>query len=214
VFAAGLATVSLGATLVLRAAPLLTDSPDHAGLALPRYSVIPYEPVCQRGTPTVCVHPAFEELLPGVAARIGELAAPLAGVPGAPTRAEQLPRDSWDTAPDSVLPFDLYGTYSEPRTEYFAANIALGLARPGGPGRLLSPRDPSAGAWDALAIWLLQRLGETVDPMMFSRDADSYRVSLAAAERFGRLSPERQRAWLERNYAALRAGKVTLEDMP
>ena len=37
---------------------------------------------------------------------------------------------------------------------------------------------------------------------------------LLAADRFGALSPEEQRAWLEANFAALRAGELTLEEMP
>jgi hypothetical protein len=35
-----------------------------------------------------------------------------------------------------------------------------------------------------------------------------------ASERFGALSPEVQHAWLEANFAALRAGELTLEDLP
>lgn len=35
-----------------------------------------------------------------------------------------------------------------------------------------------------------------------------------AAERFAALSPEAQRAWLEANWDALRAGELTLEDLP
>jgi len=35
-----------------------------------------------------------------------------------------------------------------------------------------------------------------------------------ASERFGALSPEGHHAWLEANFAALRAGELTLEDLP
>ena len=37
---------------------------------------------------------------------------------------------------------------------------------------------------------------------------------IPAADRFGALSPEEQRAWLEANFAALRAGDLSLEDLP
>jgi hypothetical protein len=37
---------------------------------------------------------------------------------------------------------------------------------------------------------------------------------LLAADRFGALTPEEQRAWLEANFAALRAGELSLEDLP
>ena len=35
-----------------------------------------------------------------------------------------------------------------------------------------------------------------------------------AADRFGTLTPEAQHAWLEANFAALRDGEMTLEDLP
>jgi hypothetical protein len=37
---------------------------------------------------------------------------------------------------------------------------------------------------------------------------------IPAADRFGTLPPEEQRAWLEANLAALRAGELALEDLP
>jgi hypothetical protein len=46
-------------------------------------------------------------------------------------------------------------------------------------------------------------------------DADGLLAEIRlAADRFGALSPEAQRAWLEANFAALRAGTLTLEEMP
>jgi hypothetical protein len=36
----------------------------------------------------------------------------------------------------------------------------------------------------------------------------------AAIDRFAALSPEEQRGWLEANWEALRAGELTLEDLP
>ena len=45
-------------------------------------------------------------------------------------------------------------------------------------------------------------------------DATSMAEVRLAADRFGALTPEAQRAWLEANFAALRAGDLSLEDLP
>ena len=76
--------------------------------------------------------------------------------------------------------------------------------------------DSSAGrAQNAIAIWLVKRARIDPDRMLFGPPGSDYiRESLAAADRFARLSPAEQRRWLEEHYADLRAGKVTLEDLP
>lgn len=60
-----------------------------------RYELIPYEPVCEDGTVTVCVHPAYEPVLEEIAGDVDRIAKPLAGLPGLPDRIEQLPAPSY-----------------------------------------------------------------------------------------------------------------------
>jgi hypothetical protein len=49
---------------------------------------IPYVPECAGGAFTVCIHPAFEPYLGAMAAALQPAAAEIAGLPGAPVRAE------------------------------------------------------------------------------------------------------------------------------
>ena len=64
------------------------------------------------------------------------------------------------------------------------------------------------------------RADGVTDYMAFQQYADvqvgpEYVNSLhAAVDRFAAISPEEQRAWLEANWDALRAGELTLEDLP
>lgn len=75
------------------------------------FDPIPYEPVCEDGRVEVCVHPAYERLLPEIFGTINKVARPLEGVPDAPTRAVQAENtttydDERDSAPD-VATFDV-----------------------------------------------------------------------------------------------------------
>ncbi len=49
---------------------------------------IPYTPVCATVTIPVCIHPAFKDVLPDVTAALGPVLRELAGLPGAPVRAQ------------------------------------------------------------------------------------------------------------------------------
>ncbi len=52
---------------------------------------VPYTPDCAKTGFEVCVHPAFGTYLGAVAAALDPVAAEIAGLPGAPVRAEQVP---------------------------------------------------------------------------------------------------------------------------
>jgi hypothetical protein len=94
------------------------------------------------------------------------------------------------------------------------------------------PLGPATDAQVALALWLVRQAGDlptgarlsmddlTVEKWLMSQtgipsDAQGSEQRIAAAaERFAALTPAKQRAWLEENYSALRAGELTLEDLP
>lgn len=59
-----------------------------------------------------------------------------------------------------------------------------------------------------ISMWLVERAG-----MPFPYRSDDPAIS-AAADRFAALPTEAQRAWLELNWDALRAGELTLDQMP
>ena len=52
---------------------------------------VPYTPVCAKSGFPVCIHPAFAAYLPAATAALQPAAAEIAGLPGAPVRAEQVP---------------------------------------------------------------------------------------------------------------------------
>jgi hypothetical protein len=66
-----------------------------------------------------------------------------------------------------------------------------------------------AGITDPMG--LNQYLNET----RLAGDPEAFRAEVEAAiARFAALSPEEQRGWLEANWTSLRAGQLTLEDLP
>jgi hypothetical protein len=157
-----------------------------------------YDPSCVERSIPVCVHPAYEASLEDSADRVGRLVEPLLGVPGGPVRAEQLPERA--------------GLRSDGTLEIMPGPSAVGraaydLVREQGvefnPAQL------------AIAYWLLERVGEQnflAQGLLGVGQPDA--AVTAAVARFAALTPEAQRAWLEANYAALRAGELSLADLP
>ncbi len=223
---------------------LLTVQPaESAGQA-----VIPYQPVCQDGAITVCVHPAYRKMLPETADIINRLAQPLAGLPGVPTRAEQ--RSSMDVLlrkadlPEGTIVFDLknaakietgYETLthdvaqdlvadprSPSRVSYYARLAEIIAAGPDSSGVIAIP--PLSGmnpAQKVVADWLLIQIwGDVCEEV----NEGAFRCwgwgsphnpdTKAAHERLSALDPAVRRAWFEEHYVALRAGELTLADLP
>lgn len=190
---------------------------------------ISYEPVCAEETVPVCLHPAYESLLPRTADIVSAVIAPLTGFPGGITRAEQT---AFGPEPDSdgVFQFHLYDlSMGEAR---FAGSIAATVFMD-----LNDQTDNCFGLLDnaqyAVAAALVARGGWTFDPPMgtgFTCETSNFSPTggmeidpnaaavqtdiKAAADRFAALSVEEQRAWFEKHYAALRAGELTLDDLP
>lgn len=261
---------------------------------------VPFDYVCEDGRIEVCLHPAYEKVLPDIAATVNDIAEPLAGIPGIPDRAVQLsdnePTGQTNTgntlqlstlsvkggASDSFLSDEvtwelIYGQAAretgagagieavEPTSEdrkrcgrvmdrgvlvpaSEAQEVVRGwlLRRVGSQNTQyfmsvcsnsdelidrfanLEPEksdDPCAKLGDsvyqarlAVSGWLLRQTGryDSLDSESF---ADAVNDSLwpqtkTAIERFEALEPAERREWLEKNYAELRAGKVTLDDLP
>lgn len=185
-------------------------------------ALIPYEPVCEEGAVTVCVHPAYAARLPGVAATVNRIAAPLRGLPGVPTRAEQLPFGNIMPNPSGVVGLNLDLDLGERRERLsFLGQIA---------GRLIADGRGQTQVSQALAVWLLQTTGtvggdatceELVNPYGSARGGDPLRdhtreVCQAVAG-FTALPAERQRSWVIEHLSAVRAQRpdfVDLADLP
>lgn len=225
---------ALGAALVVAAfgfvVALRTENPHgiHAGGP----EVAPFESVCEEGRITVCVHPAYENSLPATAEAVREVAKPLLGVPGAPTHAVQA--DGPRTVPDEMRAEDLALFYDvdagadggEEMVKWSAAYGLVGddaMSSVGMPAKATQEdwrrcgkaRDkrafnPAEEAKIVVGSWLLKRDGSySGDP--FSRNCSN---KDELVEGFAALTLNERRAWLEENLSGLRAGKVTLKDLP
>ena len=204
--------------------------------------LVPFEPVCENGKITVCVHPAYEKLLPEIARTINEAAAPLSGIPGVPDRALQSGSTYSPRGGDSADSFT-FGTYylTSGDTASFEQEAVWGLVRNEsllleGSGAQAKPSQedtrkcgtktgegaiPTFAAQDVVGRWLLRRAGGS--PEGFAQNGFFVAGSMPLAEcpnigklteRFAKLDPAKRKSWLEKNFAGLRAGKVALKDLP
>jgi hypothetical protein len=191
--AAALGVTTSGAILTMQAFVHPPWERTYAGQPL-----VSYEPVCVERAIPVCVHPAYEMYLDDTADRIGRLVEPLLGIPGAPVRAEQLP---------SRVGLRSDGTLEILPGDFVVEHAAYDLVRDRGTN--LNP------AQFAIAYWLLDRVdarGARMVDMLGGQQPDA--ATTAAAARFSSLDQAEQHEWLERHYSGLRAGRVTLDDLP
>ena len=188
---------------------------------------IPFTWSCETTeTVEVCVHPAYEAKLDESAWRINAFVAPVAGLPGVPTRWEQGSPFNSDRGkvgtfhPGNQLSytFDLgqaFFPFTEEHHDFTAAEsvILTWLSS------RVDPENSNAGMF----IYPAELMGTPrfdSEGMMQGFDIDPEAEAFyargipAAADRFAALSPDAQRAWLETNWDALRAGKLTLDQMP
>jgi hypothetical protein len=211
---AAVALAALSATLLLRI------DPDRLYGA-----TTPAEPTCVQRAIPVCLHPAYATLLDEEAELVDRLARPLAGLPGAPTRAEQLPFGTRPVPHDVLVLFSTHTTIArgEQLTEDFldleVDTIVWQLVSAPSEG---SEVGAATEAQAALALWLVRQAGDLPatsgtsaagSSAVGSAAAMERRIN-AAAERFAALDPGQQRAWLAANYSALRAGELALDEMP
>ena len=210
--AAGLAVTATAAGLDA------TARTDSHGIIVPAFHdaaadhAVPYTPVCSHTRLPVCVHPAYDggSELAVLSSLINKIAGPVLGVPGMPVRAEQSP-----TAPSGVQgdppvlpipPFIIQGTSLPPKpAESIDAGIALSLFVP----PHADPSNHATPAQCALAVYLLRQAHDNPSGVWPLNQAIT-----AAAARFAELAPAARKAWLTTHLAALRAGRLTLHDIP
>jgi hypothetical protein len=203
-------------------------------------SPIPYTPACSGSESfRVCVHPAYRPYLPWLTAALDPVIAQLSGAPGAPTSAKaisasQLPPavlqgigigqvigGSYEFTLSTVLPFSPTPKMVEPalRRDFLHAIIV------GFPGQFITAPDgsqsfqPDAGtpAQQAVMNGLLKALGA---PPYLVPNANGNGLApqppqvVAAAAKFAALPAASRHAWLAANLAALKAGHITLAQLP
>lgn len=158
------------------------------------------EPVCRGEAVVVCTHPQFQPWLDDAVANAEALIAPLQGLPGVAS-----PVECRSTG---------FGRGRSGGSHIVVDACADQLiADDGALSRFGQVRNE---AQLAVRTWLLARVGsETM--CGFSGDPDighPTAAACAAAERFGNLAEPERRAWLEEHYADLRAGQLTLANLP
>ena len=175
----------------------------------------------------VCVHPAFSFYLDDVAAALDPVAAEMAGLTGAPTSAEEVASESGGKTVMSgssgnppVFEFtaERVGTmfgefFGIPGAAAWRAGFQQGLldaflAKRPQPAAGPAPA-PFGAAQQAVQDALLAAVGSQPFPAAGAPAGVS-----AAAQRFAALPASARHAWLAAHLAALRAGTITLAQIP
>ncbi|CAN5878554.1 hypothetical protein BH23ACT11_BH23ACT11_19060 [soil metagenome] len=207
---------TIGAVMSVEASPRVYDDGSFE-------SFVPYEPVCEEGRIIVCVHPAYEASLPEVANNINELAEPLAGLVGSPTHALQSNEFAYPKKYRKNAVTFYEGVSGGEWSDFGAQNLAYELVAGQGvgdgyeEGRMLCESNfgkseyyPPEEAKGIVADGLTMRIGAYSEEMPVAE----CRSSEKRVKRFAALDPAGQRVWLRENFADLRAGKLTPEDLP
>jgi hypothetical protein len=179
-----------------------------------------------------CVHPAFEFDLDAVAGALAPAAAEIAGLPGAPVRAQEVASVSGGQQVQSgisgsppVFQFSaehvgtMFGEFigigtaagwSQPFQQGLF-DAFLGSPHPAGQPAFLDP------AQQAVEDALLAAIGTKPlygGPVVNGQPAGASPAISAAAQRLESLSASARHAWLAAHLPALRAGSVTLAQLP
>jgi len=205
---------------------------------------VPYAPDCSTSGSgfQVCVHPAFGMDLHQVAAELDPVAAEIAGLPGAPVAARQaasqvngqeVTSGISGRPPVFVYTADHVGAYFglflgfDPQgwQEGFQQGLLDAFIEAPAPPGPSSARDngpaPLDAAQQAVEDVLLAGVGSPPLGASAGHTASNGKLSTAtladinaAAHRFGALPASARHAWLAAHLAALRAGTVTLAQLP
>jgi hypothetical protein len=206
---------------------------------------IPYTPVCSSaGSFPVCLHPAYRDYLPEVSSALSAAVTELAGLPGAPVRASQVPQTALPPAVDE----DNGDGQVKDGVYEFTMNNALALAPDasrlgdsfqqdivhavivGSAGQVVTTTQPNGSkstglqqdngtpAQQAVEDGLLQALGSQPYPVGGPANSKQFQQQqnevAQAAAKFAALPAAARHAWLAANLAALKAGTVTVAQLP
>jgi hypothetical protein len=208
---------------------------------------VPYTPECTQAGFRVCVHPAFGTYLSDVSGALDPVAAELAGLPGAPASAAQVPLSS---VPNSVLGNlgngFIIGTGTTTEYEFTLDNavslyadksnivwtlqqdlvnvFVAGTPAMSGSSRVLGAGPPAPDglgvgtpAQQAVESALLRAIGAAPPqqgPAGSGQPEKAQAAITQAAGRFAALPATTRHAWLLAHLTALRAGHVTLAQLP
>jgi hypothetical protein len=195
-----------------------------------------YTPACSRTPVPVCVNPAYAGFLPAVTAAVGPELTEFAGLPGAPGRLSQIPAvyrqepgngitvsGGGTSAAAFVLPDQVPGQPGASSAQ-FAAQLDEGLGLQLASDVILGGDGRQSGSASPGEVRLAVIAGSVrFPPSVESRDLEPLYGQLLpepgspaslAARRFAALPPAARHAWLAGHLAALRAGGVSLAQLP
>ena len=199
-------------------------------------------PVCSGGPIPVCMNPAYAMYLPPVSASLRPLLTELAGLPGAPVRISQS-ATRYQQGRGNLVEVTMAGPQVSGRPAVFhfllpdqtegpvdsssqLVSQAAGSIGPALVADITGARQGANLAQDAVAGALLMlarahpvggRPGTWIAGLGTNRALPVVRPGTpgyAAAVRFAALSPAARRVWLVRHLPSLRAGRITLADLP
>jgi hypothetical protein len=196
-------------------------------------SPIAYTPVCSAGSFQVCVHPAYRGYLPQVTSALGSVVAALSGLPGVPAHAVEVPQSALPQVVDEgngngevtggVYKFSMNNAIdlvpdANSLRDGFQQDIVHAVVV-GSPASL--QQGNGTAAQQAVEDGLLRALGSEPYPVGGPSNGPSARqfqqqqdeVAKAAAK-FAALPAATRHAWLAFNLTALKAGKITLGQLP
>jgi hypothetical protein len=187
-----------------------------------------YTPVCGQaaGVP-VCVHPAYRNFLPDVTAALAPVLRQIASLTGAPARVDQVAVNdliaSNGAAITGVPPVFRLPVPATPDERSFGQNAGtfrsslqatlVTLFVVGADGFVFMGPPGGSPAQQAVELALLQKAGTATQTGGGPGNAKAEQVA-AAATRFAALPAASRHAWLAAHLAALRAGHITLAQLP
>jgi hypothetical protein len=199
---------------------------------------IPYTPVCSAGSFRVCVHPAYQPYLSWVTGALDPVIAQVSGLPGAPTSARDVSNSLLSPAisqgfgigqiAGGSYEFSLNGIPFSPTQSMVDDSLRQDLVHAivvGAAATLVTGSDGSQGyqpnpgtpAQQAVMDGLLKAFGTPPYPIPQPNGNGPAPVPsqvLAAAAKFAALPAATRHAWLAANLTALKAGTVTLAQLP
>jgi hypothetical protein len=198
---------------------------------------IPYPPACDHdGAVLVCMHPAYRAYLADVTGALGPVLREVAGLPGAPVRVDQAATDVLASATSGALSAEAGSVLggSPPAFRFPMPSFPPGAAGHAqlaedlqedlmvafvNDARLLPPGAQPVGGVPAQETveWVLLQPFDPWAEQDVAAGPDSDTASpavAAAARRFGALPAAARHSWLAAHLGALRAGRVSLGQLP
>jgi hypothetical protein len=195
-----------------------------------------YTPVCSHTAIPVCLNPAFASYLPVVASTLRPVLSEMAGLPGAPARISQAAvtyRQGTGNAVSVGLAGPAIGGTPPvvrfllpsqlPGPTMTTGELAAAVRSTAGPAIVASVTGDGPGATQsqravAAALRISVGLPQSVQPAP-TRSRPNATVPLpppvqSAARRFAALPAPARHSWLVRHLTALRAGQMTLAQLP